>query len=95
MENEKGFIHADIEDKEDSVDVAVTVNNLDIFMAAAGLKDNLNALSERDKYAALLAWANASQDAFGYKVAAAALVACEETDLQAEEKKEEGESEEE
>lgn len=91
MEKEKGFIHADIEDKEDSIDIDITIKNLDLSMATAGLKGILDALSEHNKVAALLAWANASQDAFGYKVAAAALSANKKTE-QAEEKKEEGES---
>lgn len=95
MEKEKGFIHADIENKENSIDIAVTVKNIDLFMAAAGLKGILDALSEHNKVAALFAWAKASCDAFGYKTAFATLSSYKEADWQAEEKKEEGESEDE
>lgn len=73
MENEKGFIHADIEDKEDSIGIGVTIKNLNIDMAYAGLKGILDALSENNEVAALFAWAKASCNAFGYKHAAAAL----------------------
>lgn len=92
MENEKGFIHADIEDKESSIDIDITIKNLDLFMAAAGLKGILDALSEDNKVAALFAWAKASCGAFGYKTAFATLSSYKDADSQAEEKKEEGES---
>lgn len=92
MENEKGFIHADIEDKGNSIDLDITIKNLDLSMATAGLKGILDALSENNKVAALLAWAKASCDAFGYKTAAATLSSYKETVLQAEEKKEEEKS---
>ena len=92
MENEKGFIHADIEDKGESIGIDVTIKNLDIDMAYAGLKGILDALSEDNKVAALFAWAKASCGAFGYKNAAAVLRDYKDADSQAEEKKEEGES---
>lgn len=95
MENKKGFIHADIEDKENSIDIDITINNLDLSMATAGLKGILDALSEHNKVAALFAWAKASCNAFGYKTAFATLASYKESDWQTEEKKEEGESEDE
>lgn len=89
MENEKGFIHADIEDKGESIGIDVTIKSIDIDMAYAGLKGILDALSEGNKVAALFAWAKASCDAFGYKTASAVLRDYKETE------KEEGESEDE
>lgn len=88
MEKEKGFIRADIERGEESIDVDITIKNLDLSTAYAGLKGILNALAEHNKIAALFAWAKASCDAFGYKHAASAL----DSYWRTEGKKDEGES---
>lgn len=81
----KGFIHADIEKSEKKNIVTVQISGyIDNDMATSGIRGILSALIEQDKLITLLVWANASRDAFGYDDAAAALIAVEQMNGQAE-----------